>query len=160
MTEPIANGRGRAAKNGRVTTNGLSTTNSHISSDAAGDSDPSRSVTTQNIGGLIGQAESLRTFLRNALEKNNELLANLKRRRQQNRMVQRDDRSTSEPQDTWRLIVGRSNSNIGGFIGSKKKAKFDSHSGHDRSGRPRRLGYRIMGRCHHRRCRAFRALGA
>ena len=88
MTEPIANGRGRAAKNGRVTTNGLSTTNSHISSDAAGDSDPSRSVTTQNIGGLIGQAESLRTFLRNALEKNNELLANLKRRRQQNRMVQ------------------------------------------------------------------------
>jgi hypothetical protein len=88
MAEPITNGRGKAAKNGRAATIGLSTMNGHVSSDAANDLDSSSSTTKQNILGLIDQAEILRTVLRDALEKNNELLASLKRRRRQNRMVQ------------------------------------------------------------------------
>ena len=74
MSEPTAN-NGHAPSNGHAKANGQA-----------------RNGTArkpgQDIDGLIRQAESLRTSLRDTLLKNNELLKGLKRHRRLNRSVQ------------------------------------------------------------------------
>ena len=82
MPEPATNPNGSAASNGNGQTNGHATkTNGQARRNTP-------KVRQQDLAGLIQQAETLRTVLRETLVKTNELLKGLKRHRRQSRALE------------------------------------------------------------------------
>lgn len=81
VPEPVTNPNGNTVSNGNGQTNGHAKTNGQARNGTA-------RKPTQDIDGLIRQAEALRTSLRDTLLKTNELLKGLKRHRRLNRGVQ------------------------------------------------------------------------
>ena len=82
-TPTNANGNGHATTNGTASANGnAAKSNGHARKTTSGKGGQ------QDIGGLIQQAESLRTSLRDTLLKTNALVKGLKQHRRQSRAVQ------------------------------------------------------------------------
>jgi hypothetical protein len=82
VPEPATNPNGNAAASGNGQTNGHATkTNGQTRRNTP-------KVGQQDLAGLIQQAETLRTVLRETLVKTNELLKGLKRHRRQSRALQ------------------------------------------------------------------------
>jgi hypothetical protein len=88
MSEPTTNTNGKANGNGHATTNGHARTNGEVKANGEAHKPSRRKVNRQELAGLIEQVDGLRTVLRDALTKTNELAKGLKQHRRQNRLVQ------------------------------------------------------------------------